>query len=237
MAIRAADSVAFKFGYLDLSARLVDLIRHSAAEADDPLLVAAAEYVRTETFFADGDLGSTGRALLKAADEVGRLRNGDPHTAAAYRSLHMRAAVVAGRTSASSAAAEHLREARRAAEAAQERIYRGTAFGSHSMRIHELAVAAELGDPAGIERAATWHPPNEVRAERRSHYFIDLGSAQLDLGRLDDAHESIELARDAAPQHAREHPRAKRALAALLRRRPGNSRVVELAAWAGARGI
>ncbi|MEU7474371.1 helix-turn-helix domain-containing protein [Lentzea sp. NPDC042327] len=237
LTFRAADGIAFKYGYLDLSARLVDLIRQAAVQADDPLLVAAAEYVRTETFFANGDLGTAGRALVKAADEVGRIKNGDALAAAAYGSLHMRAAVVAGRTGKSGAAADHLREARRAAEVVEEGVYHGTAFGPHSIRIHELAVAAELSDPAGIECAATWRPPDDVRAERRSHYFIDLGNAQLDLGRLDDAHESIELAREAAPQHTREHPRVKRTLSALLQRRPGNSRVVELAAWAGARSI
>lgn len=237
LAFRAADGIAFKFGYLDFSARLVDLMRQSAAQADDPLLVAAAEYVRTETFFANGDLGTAVRALVKAADEVSRIKHKDPHLVAAYGSLHMRAAVVAGRIGDGGTAEGHLREARRAAEVVTEGVYRGTAFGPHSVRIHELAVAAELGDPAGIERAATWHPPNDVRAERRSGYYIDLGGLQLELGHLDDAHECIEMAREAAPQHTREHPRVKRSLATLLQRRPGNTRVVELAAWAGARGI
>jgi hypothetical protein len=212
-------------------------MRQSAAAANDSLLVAAAEYVRTETFFANGDLSTGGRALVRAADQVALSTKDAPNVAATYGSLHMRAAVVAGRIGDGRAAADHLHEARRAAEKVREGVYHGTAFGPHSIRIHELAVAAELRDPAGVEQASTWHPPSDLPAERRSHYYIDLGRAQLDLGRHDDAYVSVEMAREAAPQHTREHPQVKSTMGALLQLRPGNSRVVELAAWAGARAI
>ncbi|RAS59003.1 helix-turn-helix protein [Lentzea atacamensis] len=237
LALRAADGIAFKFGYLDLSGRLIDLMRQSAAQANDPLLVAAAEYVRTETFFASGDLSTAGRALLRAASALSLSNLDDQHVAAAYGSLHMRAAVVAGRIGDPHAARDHLHEASEAAKRVPEGVYRGTAFGPQSIRIHELAVATELRDPVGVERAATWHPSAELPAERRSHYYIELGSAQLDLGHHEEACVCIEMAREAAPQHTREHPQVKGTLAALLQRRPGNSRVVELAAWAGARAI
>ena len=237
LALRAADGIAFKFGYLDLSGRLIDLMRQSAAQANDPLLVAASEYVRTETFFASGDLVTAGRALIKAASEPALANLDDHHVAAAYGSLHMRAAVVAGRVGDSRAAKDHLREANEAAKRAPEGVYRGTAFGPQSIRIHELAVATELRDPIGVERAAKWHPSAELPAERRSHYYIELGSAQHDLGHHEKAYVCIEMARDAAPQHTREHPQVKGTLASLLRHRPGNNRVVELAAWAGARAI
>jgi hypothetical protein len=47
--------VAYKFGYLDLSARIIDLMRVCALAVEGLLLVAALAYVRTETFFATGD--------------------------------------------------------------------------------------------------------------------------------------------------------------------------------------
>ena len=237
LAFRAADGIAFKFGYLDLSSRLIDLIRQSAAQANDPLLVAAAEYVRTETFFASGDLSTAGRALVKAASESSLSNLNDQHAAAAYGSLHMRAAVVAGRIGDPGMARDHLREANEAAKRVSEGVYRGTAFGPQSIRIHELAVATELRDPVGIERAAAWHPSGKLPAERRSHYYIELSSAQHDLGHHEEAYVCLEMARDAAPQHTREHPQVRGTLASLLQHRPGNSRVVELAAWAGARAI
>ncbi|MEV0597641.1 helix-turn-helix domain-containing protein [Nonomuraea cavernae] len=37
---RAADAVAYKYGYLDLSARLIDLMRQTSVLVEDPLLAA-----------------------------------------------------------------------------------------------------------------------------------------------------------------------------------------------------
>lgn len=199
LALRAADGLAFKFGYLDLSARLIDLMRSVAEIAENPLLLATVAYVRTETFFATGDLDTAARALELAADHVPALDI--PSALAAFGALHMRAAVVAGRAGKPDRAADHLREARRAAAAVPEGVYQGTAFGPASLRIHELAVAVELRDPLGIERAASWHPPAELPAERRSHYFIDLARAQLALGHHEDAYLCLQAARQAAPEH------------------------------------
>lgn len=234
LALRAADGVAFKFGYLDLSARLIDLMRSAAQLAEDPLLLATVAYVRTETFFANGDLDTAARALELAADHVPDLETAS--SSAAFGALHMRAAVVAGRAGKPDRAADHLREARHAATAVPEGVYQGTAFGPASLRIHELAVAVELRDPLGIERAAAWYPPDTLPAERRSHYFIDLARAQLTLGRHEDAYLCLQAARQAAPEHTRAHPQVRRSLSTLLRTHGAPSTgLLDLAAWARAR--
>lgn len=237
LALRAADGVAYKFGYLDLSARIIDLMRASAVIAEDPLLMAAVAYVRTETFFATGDLDSASRLLVAAADDLPANLADSVPAAAAYGALHMRAAVVAGRRGKADTAWDHLAEARRASRRVPEGVYFGTAFGSASVRIHDLAVAAELGDsPAAVERAAAWHPPTTLPAERRSHYYIDLARAQLRLGHHQDAYLGLEAARRAAPQHVREHPQVRRTLSALLRTHGSpDDGLLELATWARAR--
>lgn len=237
LAFRAADGVAYKFGYLDLSARIIDLMRVSALAAEDPLLVAAVAYVRTETFFATGDLASASRLLMAAADDLSAGLGASASSAAAFGALHMRAAVVAGRAGKPDAAWDHLGEAHRAARQVPEGVYFGTAFGPASVRIHELAVAVELGDsPAAVERAASWHPPGHLPAERRSHYYIDLARAQLRLGHHHDAYLGLEAARQVAPQHVREHPQVRQTLSALLRTHGSpDNRLLELAAWARAR--
>ncbi|UJW32480.1 helix-turn-helix domain-containing protein [Saccharothrix sp. AJ9571] len=233
LALRAADGLAFKFGYLDLSARLIDLMRSAARLAEDPLLLAVVAYVHTETFFATGDLDTAARALEHAADQVPAL--GTTSSLAALGALHMRAAVVAGRANKPDRAADHLREARRAATAVPEGVYQGTAFGPASLRIHELAVAVELRDPLGIERASDWHPPDQLPAERRSHYYIDLARAHLTLGRHEHAYQSLQAARIAAPEHARNHPQVRDSLSALLRTHPSpEAGLLDLAAWARA---
>jgi transcriptional regulator with XRE-family HTH domain len=232
--LRAADGVAFKFGYLDLSARLIDLMRAKAEQAEDRLLLAAVAYVRTETFFASRDLDAAARALELAIDGARNLptTGGD----AALGALHMRAAVVAGRSGKHDQATEHLAHARYRAAVVAEGVYQGTAFGAASLRIHELAVAAELHDVAGIRRAATWAPPGFLPAERRSHYYIDLARAQLHLGRHGDSSRSLRAARGAAPEHTRGHPQVRTTLTALLdeARNPGVD-LLELAEWIGPR--
>jgi transcriptional regulator with XRE-family HTH domain len=234
LALRAADGVAFKFGYLDLSARLIDLMRSAAQVAEDPLLLATVAYVRTETFFATGDLDTATHALELAADQVPAL--GTASSSAALGALHMRAAVAAGRGGKPDLAADHLREARHAAAAVPEGIYQGTAFGPASLRIHELAVAVELRDPLGIKRAASWQPPRELPAERRSHYHIELARALLALGHHEDAYQCLQAARQAAPEHTRTHPQVRQSLSALLRtHRTPSSGLLDLAAWARAR--
>ncbi len=168
LAFRAADALAYKFGYLDLSARIIDLMRSSALAADDPLLVAAVAYVRTETFFATGDLVTASQLLDSAAEHLSAGWEDSASAAASYGALHMRAAVVAGRAGKSDTAWDHLDEARRAARQVPDGVYLGTAFGPSSVRIHELAVTVELGaSSARVHHAATWHPPRHLPAERR----------------------------------------------------------------------
>ncbi|MFD8493290.1 helix-turn-helix transcriptional regulator [Amycolatopsis sp. NPDC059657] len=235
MAYRAADGVAFKFGYSDLSARIIDLMRLTTAESHDRLLAASVSYVRTETFFATGDLDAGGRALAKAIDAM----PSSSHAAATATrgSLHMRAAVVAARAGKADEAHDHLDEARTAAADVSEGVYYGTAFGPASVKIHDVAVAVELGDsPTAVQRGRDWRPPRQLPAERQSHYYIDLAGAQLEVGRADDAYASLQLARQIAPQHTREHPRVRLALSALLRSRPTtNADLKDFATWAGAR--
>lgn len=131
-------------------------------------------------------------------------------------------------------AQSHLDEAWRAARRCPEGVYLGTAFGPASVRIHELAVAVDLGDnPAAIERASIWHPPADLPAERRSHYYIDVGRAELGLGHYQSASRSIYLARKIAPEHVREHPQVKSTLTSLLQTKAGgDDRIRDLAAWA-----
>jgi hypothetical protein len=233
LALRAADGVAYKFGYLDLSARMIDLMRASALAAEDPLLLATVAYVRTETFFATGDLDTASRLLVRAADDVSIGREDSAPAAASYGALHMRAAVVAGRAGKPDTAWDHLGEAHRAARQVPEAIYFGTAL----VRIHELAVAVELDDsPEVVQRAAAWHPPDRLPAERRSHYYIDLARAQLRLGHHQDAYLGLETARQVAPQHVREHPQVRQILSAPLRTHGSPSDgLLDLAAWARAR--
>lgn len=181
-ALRAADAVAYKVGYYDLSARLVELMRWSARQAENPLLEATAAYVRAEVFFASRNLAQGLRALEQALDAMPSLTTTPARAAAG--ALHMRAAVMAARlTEDPSSVGEHLEAARRLAADVPEGIYAGTAFGPVSFHVHEVSVAVELGEAArAVEVAGQSVVLDELPAERRSHHHIEVARAQLWLG-------------------------------------------------------
>ncbi|MGC0313764.1 helix-turn-helix domain-containing protein [Kitasatospora acidiphila] len=219
LALRAADAVAYKFGYTDLSARLIGLMHWAADFAEDPALLAAAAYVRIEIYFASDRLSQGLRSVETALDAMPPLNTVTQVASAA--ALHMRAAVVAGRMRNADQARDHLSLAELLVRQVPERLYDGTAVGPDSLRIHQLAVAVELADPADLDRAMAganrWEPPRTLAAERRSHYYIDLGRAQMQLGQREHALESLQVARRIAPQHVREHGQVRAQVATMLR--------------------
>ena len=140
----------------------------------------------------------------------------DAHSWAAYGSLHMRAAVFAARNRQPRQTAPHLAQARLAAEHTREAVYTGTAFGSASVRVHQVTLALECEDPdQALHVAAGWTPPRELPAERASHYFIDVARAHHLLGRQEVALANLRSAWQKAPEHTRLNPHV-RALSGLL---------------------
>jgi tetratricopeptide (TPR) repeat protein len=218
---------------MDLSARIIDLMRRSAENADDDLLVGSVAYVRTEMFFADGDLSTAVRLLTQAADLIPAKAMMNVAGAATYGSLHMRAAVVAARLGEADSARDHLAEAHVMADRVPEGVYHGTAFGPDSVKIHDLAANVELGDaPTAIERAGTWRPSQALPAERRSHFLIDKSRALVDIGLYDQARTALRTARQMAPQHVRKHPHVRQSLATLIRVSRGkDTELANFASW------
>ncbi|MFF3730052.1 helix-turn-helix domain-containing protein [Streptomyces sp. NPDC002476] len=218
-AARTADAIAFKYGERDLSARLIDVMRWAADRVGDPLVQAATAYVRTEVFFA-ARAHTVGLAALEQAIEAAPAPSSRSE-AAARGTLHMRAAVIAGRDGNADRADTHLKHARQLGDrVAVEGIYMGTAFGPDSVRIHEVSVAVSLGRDhvdRALRVATEWKPPVGLPAERRSGFYIELARAQEWAGLQADAFESLKAARAAAPQHTREHPWARQVIGNLRR--------------------
>jgi hypothetical protein len=215
-AYRAADAIADKLGAHDLSARLIDLLRVKAAGSEEPLTIAAAEYVRGELFFVNGDSRRGEQLLDRAARRLEESAQGEA-AAAQVGALHMRAAVLAARGGDRQAAEDHLRAAALTAQSIPDGIYRGTAFGMSSVRIHQLSLALDIDNlDAALEIVDNWVPPLQIPAERRSHFFMDRALALQRARRNDEALGSLVLARQVAPQHVRPHPQARGVLARMI---------------------
>jgi transcriptional regulator with XRE-family HTH domain len=229
---RAADAVADKLGSHDLCARIIHVMRWAAEQSGDELALAVTSYVRTETFFTNGEL-ETGRRMLEAAADQVRPQT-STEAAAAYGSLHMRAAIVAARAGMPERAKSHLVEARRTAVAVGEGIYHGTAFGLASVRIHEVTLALSLGAPdRALTVAGGWAPPRQLPAERRAHFYVDTALAKLLTGKSESVIHTLDEARRAAPEYVRVHPRVREILAAMPRAESVQCRIRRFAAVAG----
>ncbi|WP_051022444.1 hypothetical protein [Nocardia pneumoniae] len=213
-AYRAADAIADKYGYHDLSARIITMMQATAARTGDELLGATTTYVRTESFFASGEL-ATGRKLLeRTADAIDPFRS--ISAAATYESLHMRAAVVAAKEYRPDAARAHFDEAAKIAVGVPESLYFGTAFGPASVRIHQVSLGVEMGDAgAALAAASDWAPPGQVPAERRSHFYIDVARAHMLARQHDNVRAALHEAQSIAPQHTGSHPLVKEMLTLL----------------------
>jgi transcriptional regulator with XRE-family HTH domain len=235
-AYRCGDAVAFKLGHMDLSALITERIRWAAEHSDDDLMVGTAAYVRGQTYLVNQAWAPGLRALTAVGQPLARRASTDPRAAAVYGAVHMRAAVVAARGQMPEAAWSHMQLAAAAADVVGRDVeWYYTSFGPSNVRIHETAVAIELGDSAeALRRAGTWQPSAAVPAERASHWLIDLARAQVWGGLYREAAASLMQARSRAPQHTRTNPLARQSVRTMLRRggRP-SSELAGLATWLG----
>ena len=233
LAYRAADAIADKHGYQDMSARATELIRWAAARSADPMLETMSAYVRAELFFTGQHARSGLRILDTATGPVPP--PGEIPGLAMHGALNMRAAVLAARAGMPEEAADRMTEARAAARHVPDGVYHGTAFGPSSVRVHELALAVEIGDIGhAVELAARWQPPRALPAERRSHFHIEAARAYCWAGHRDRAVTALWQARRAAPQHTRCNPAVGEIVAILIRtsRKPPPP-LLQLASWIG----
>lgn len=218
LAYSAADSMAYKLGYLDLAHMAVERVGWAAAHTDDPLMPAVAEIRRSMSFLSAGEFAGGQRVMER---EAGRLQpdlNGDQPGLAVYGTMHLRAAVLAARDGRAAAAWSHMDEAHEAAD----RIGHDTGdyallFGPSNAAIHDVAVAVELGDAReAVRRGGDLTLPDTMSPERTSHHNIDMGKAWLWSGDRDRALSALITAERIAPQRTRYHPMARDTAGRLL---------------------
>lgn len=233
LAYRAADAIADKHGHHDISGRATELIRWAAARSADPQLEMMSTYVRAELFFS----GQHARSGLRIIDRVTApvTSAGDVPLLAMRGALCMRAAVLAAHAGMPDEASDRIAEAQAIARQVPDGVYHGTAFGLASVRIHELALAVEIGDVGrAVKLAGQWQPPRTLPGERQSHFHIEAARAYCWAGNRDQAVTALWQARRAAPQHTRCNPAVIETIRVLIRssRKPPPP-LTQLATWIG----
>lgn len=235
-AFRCVFTLAWAFGYPDLATVALDRIAAAAPHADGPDLTALHAYLRAQTVLASGRYDVGMRVVDRALGDLADVEMRRPQAADALRgSLHLRAAVLAGRAEDRDLADARLAEARSLALRTGELQDYGVTWGPLNVEVHAVAIASELEDYGRAIRLAesVRIPPGWARS-RAGHHWIDLGRAHTWAGHRDRALECLQRARRAAPQQARYHPTVRDSLLALKRWEKGrNEALYEYADWIG----
>jgi transcriptional regulator with XRE-family HTH domain len=227
----------YRLGRLDLSHLANERARATAAQGDDPLRAAVAEWNHSLLLMFDGSYPA-GLRSIDRAEAIVDLAPPTPAVPAVRGALHLRAAIIAARATNSDLAANHLAAARSlAADGQDEANFYGTKFGLPNVSIHDVAVPLELTDgTTAVTRAATVTLPPTTAPSRVGHYWIDLSRAWLLHGDRRQALDSLQHARRIAPQLTRYHPQAHETVHILAMqdaRSTGSLR--HFAAWCGIR--
>lgn len=203
-AYRAANSLAHKLGYGDLSMTATERMTDAAVKSGDPLRVASTHYLKAATLARSG-WGKPALALLEQAmADIEHLVGTDPAAAAVYSTLHMRAGTIAATLAEADTSRSHLDEAARLAATFPEGVVYDTVVGKNAVRLFRIAAEVDLGDPeAAVHVATGTRLPKGYAKERAAYFWLDSARAHLQAGEPDKAIEALLESRAIAPEHFR----------------------------------
>ncbi|MEV4739931.1 helix-turn-helix transcriptional regulator [Streptomyces sp. NPDC049555] len=245
---RAANSLAHKLGYHDLSLTAVERVHWAADRSGDSLMQVTAAYLKAGAMIRMGVYASARRTLEGLEQEIERLAPEgslpDVHLALQGAVL-LKLAVLEARDHQPERARQRLAEARVCAGfLRRDTSHYEMSFGPTNVRIHEIATLIDSGDTEqalarlrewGAEQDRDeWELPAGIVAERASHHYIDVAAARLAEGDRAGAHRDLLAARRVSPNHARFHPTVRSTAATLVRLdRAQDDSIAGFARWAG----
>jgi transcriptional regulator with XRE-family HTH domain len=203
MAYRAANTIAHKLGYTDLSLTAVDRMRWAVARSGDPLLVAIIEYARSGPLSRMGEHDAAIRVLNRAIQSIEPAATNDVTARAILGCLHMRLIGFYGAAANSQMVDTHLAEATRiAATTGPDRLVYDTVFGPTNVALHALSAKVDLAEPGqALAVADGIHLPPDLAKERATYFYTDLARAHLLNGESDKAIDALYEARAVAASH------------------------------------
>lgn len=203
-------------GYHDLSVRLAENAISSAREAEDPVLLSAAEFVLAQAAFSSGLESQRQRSLRMALAAAERLDGADGDDAIVWYGMsHLQAALAKASLGGVAEAEEHLAEA----WAAASRSPRDTwvqEFSCPNVGVWRLAVYLQAGDREAAYVAARTADRTGLRTRhRRARFALDAARAYQGVGQTDRAITALLQAMELSPAEVRSRP-ATRELASLI---------------------
>lgn len=245
---RAANSLAHKLGYSDLSNTALERFRWAADQSGDLHMQVTAAYLRAGMLLRLGAFDSARRILSGLIREIDRLAPEESLTeplTALRGAVMLKLAVVEARDGRQDAAGVLLDEAAEVAtlHGGRDTDHYEMAFGPTNVLIHRFSILAEedaeqalarLEEWASEQRQSEWVLPVGIAAERSSHHYIDVAAAQLARADRGASFASLKRAQALAPAHTRFHPSVRHTAESLVRAdRTDSSDLAAFARWVG----
>ncbi|MGW2666107.1 helix-turn-helix domain-containing protein [Nocardia tengchongensis] len=214
-AYRAANSLAHKFGYSDLSMTATERMLWAAEKSGDPLRVASVHYLKAATLARIGAGRQAMRLIDRTVADIEGLAAADRTAAAVLSTLHMRGGTIAATLGQADVSRDHLAEAERLVSGLPDTVVLDTVVGPTNVKLHQIAAEVDLGEAGrALDIARSTHLPADFASERRTYFWVDTARAHLLAGDPDAAIEALMESREAAPEHFRASGTVKAAVRA-----------------------
>jgi transcriptional regulator with XRE-family HTH domain len=230
---QACSAALAKLGEPEAAWIAADRAMAAAERAGNPLLVAAGAFRLVFVFLAARHYDQAEETARTAADALQHTADqGVPQTTSLWGGLTLQRAVAASRLNDPDAAYGHLERAAQAAKRLGEgRNDYNTEFGPANVRLHEIAVAVELGDAGRALRAAATVDATGLSAERRARMLIDIARAHAQRRQVTEAVAVLHRAEDISPELVAGHELVRQLVSDLLTMHdPPPAKLRELAA-------
>jgi hypothetical protein len=213
-AYQACAAVLAKQGEIEAAWVAADRAIVAAEHARDPLLMAAGAFRLVLVFQADrrhDQVEHTARTAVEAIEPL--VRRGDATARSMAGALRLQLAVAAARVNEPERARAELTRARVLAEAnGEDRNDYDTEFGPTNVRLHEIAVAVELGEAGTALRVAASIDARTMSPERQSRLLIDVARAHLQRRNVSGVVSALVDAERLTPEHVHTHRLVKNIL-------------------------
>jgi hypothetical protein len=222
---QACSAALAKLGEPEAAWIAADRAMAAAERAGNPMLVAAGAFRLVFVFLngrhydqAEETARTAAEALQPMADQD------DPEAMSLWGGLTLQRSIIAARVNDPDLAYSQLERASQVAgRLGDGHNEYNTEFGPANVRLHEIAVAVELGDAGRALRAAQAVDTSGLSAERRARMLIDVARAHAQRRQVGEAVAALLQAETITPEQVRGHALVRQLVSDLLtmQERPG----------------
>jgi transcriptional regulator with XRE-family HTH domain len=237
LAEEAAASIVRYQGTAWASAMITERMREAARRLEDPAMVSLAAFQRSHASSACGAYDYSRVVAIGAIDAFSAHVN-QPGGQELLGILLLTTAYACYGDGTPRDSVTYVDEAKRLAERTGDTMTLSLFFGPTNIRIWEVSMEADGGDPGrAVALARRTEPARVPHVQRQVTYHVDTGRALAYLGRDDDAFRMLMEAERLAPAHVRADPLVWETARDVVERRKRKSVPSDVRAFCGRLGV